>query len=416
VQRFLKFSKYLRSFGWEPVIYTVENGQFQVIDHSFEKDIPPNLTVLKQPIREPYEFYKLFVGQNRGEKTNSVFISNKKKSSVTQKIAFWIRGNFFIPDARMFWIKPSVKFLNEYLSKSNVDAIVSTGPPHSVHIIAMRLRQKLNIPWLADFRDPWTKMYYYPDLMLTKWADKKHHRLEKEVLSNADAITVIGETMKQEFSEIVNREMEVITNGYDEDDVYSPGEIVMDKRFSMAYIGTLLEDTRPFILWQALSELVNENKQFAADLDIKLIGKIDVNIIESIKKSNLANYFSRVEYVPHKEVSKIQQQSQVLLMKVYDSSASKGIITGKLFEYLTAKRPVLFIGPEDGDAAKIIEETGTGVINNYTDVTSLKQKILLLYSQYKAGTLRVNPKGVEQYSRKNLTGKLAEVLNKISSK
>ena len=416
VQRALKFAKYLRNYGWEPIIYTPENAEFPAIDKSFEKDIPPNITILKQPIIEPYSFYKFFTGQKKDNKIKPVFIAEKNKLVLSQKIALWIRGNLFIPDARKFWIKPSVKYLSKYLSENKVDAIISTGPPHSVHLIALQLHEKFNLPWVADFRDPWTKIYFYPDLMLTPWADAKHHRLEKKVLTTASSVVTIGNTMKQEFEDIVKRDIVVITNGYDEDDFHSTKNIELDKKFSIVYIGTLIRDPKPFILWQALSDLVKEDKQFAIDLEIKLIGKIDAYVVKDIEDSNLNNYLTLMDYVPHEQVSKLQQQAQVLLMKVYDSGVAKGIITGKLFEYLTAKRPILLIGPEDGDAAKVINTTKTGVVNNFTDVDGLKKKILAFYNQYKTGTLKVNPVGIEQYSRKNLTRKLAEELDKLIDK
>ena len=273
VQRGLKFTKYLREFGWEPVIYTVENGAYPVIDNSLEKDIPPGITVIKRPILEPYNFYKALVGEKPGKKMNPAFLSEKKKKTLSQKISVWIRGNFFIPDARMLWIKPSVKFLKKYLSENKVDAIMSTSPPHSVHLIAMQLHKALKLPWVADFRDPWTKIDFYPELKLTNWADRKHHRLEKEVLSNADAVISVGETIKQEFQEIVNRKYELITNGYDEDDVHVSDKIEMDKKFSIVHLGTLVETHKPLILWDALSQLTKENKQFADDLEIKLVGR-----------------------------------------------------------------------------------------------------------------------------------------------
>lgn len=414
VQRGLKFAKYLRDFGWEPIIYTVENGEYPVIDISLEKDIPKGITVIKRPILEPYTFYRLLIGEKKEKKMNPAFLSEKKKKTLAQKIAIWIRGNFFIPDARMFWINPSVNYLKKYLTENKVDAIMSTSPPHSVHLIAMKLHKELKLPWVADFRDPWTKIDFYPELKLTPWADKKHHQLEKEVLSTADAVISIGETIKNEFEEIVPRKYDVITNGYDEGDVQLTDKIERDKKFSIVHLGTLVETYKPLILWKALKELVSENKQFAKDLEIKLIGKADANVIKSIEENNLTKYLTLLDYIPHDQVTRMQKQSQVLLMKINETPSARGIITGKMFEYLASHRPILLIGPEDGDAAKIINEAGAGVVNNYTDVTALKSKILSFYNQYESGTLEVNPKGIDKYSRKNLTGKLVEVLDRIS--
>lgn len=416
VQRFLKFTKYLREFGWEPVIYTVENGEYPVIDNSLEKDVPENLTVIRQPIWEPYSFYKRFVGQKQSERMNPAFFTEKKKPKFTEKFSVWLRGNFFIPDARMFWIKPSVKFLRKYLKENRVDAMISTGPPHSAHRIAYHLHQELKIPWLADFRDPWTQIDFYHELMLTKWADKKHHRQEKEVLQQADAVTVIGETMKEEFKKTVDRQIEVIMNGYDEGDLRTTtaGNILPDKKFSIVHIGTMVKARNPVVLWKALSELVKENKEFTNHLEIKLIGKVDVNARENIAAEGLTPFLTIIDYLPHDEVIRKQQEAQLLLLMVNDTPTSKGIVTGKMFEYLASRRPVLCIGPYDGDAAKILLECEAGVVNNYTDVQSLKEHLLKFYQQYKNGTLRVESKGYEKYSRRNLTGQLATVLNQIT--
>ena len=215
VQRWLKFSKYLRDFGWEPVIYTPENPEYPEIDESLFKDIPIGTEVIKRPIWEPYNAYRRFTGQKKEEKIQAGFLSVKKKNHILEIISVWIRGNLFIPDARVFWIKPSIRFLLKHLATHPVDAIVSTGPPHSMHLIGLGIRKKLNIPWLADFRDPWTTIDFYHQLHLTRQADKKHHRLEKAVLSGADHVTIISWNCALDLNGILPRKYDVITNGFD---------------------------------------------------------------------------------------------------------------------------------------------------------------------------------------------------------
>nr|MBA2408145.1 glycosyl transferase family 1 [Chitinophagales bacterium] len=192
VQRWLKMSKYLPEYGWEPIIYTPENAAYPIIDHSLEKDVLPGMKILRLPIWEPYDIYKRFVGRKKEEAVYSGFLSENKPKSFTEKISIWIRGNFFIPDARCFWIRPSIQFLTQELKKNPVDAIISTGTPHSMHLIGKGIKENLNIPWLADFRDPWTTIDFYGQLMLTRWADAKHHRLEKDVLKTADKVTTVS--------------------------------------------------------------------------------------------------------------------------------------------------------------------------------------------------------------------------------
>lgn len=418
VQRWLKFVKYLRNFGWEPVVYTPSNPENPVEDPSLIKDIPQGVEVIKTPIWEPYDLYKKFVGRKKEEKINTGFLSEKKKTGFTEKISVWLRGNFFIPDARKFWIRPSVKFLSQYLSKNKIDALVSTGPPHSMHLIVLELKRKFNLPWLADFRDPWTNIDFYNDLMLTKRADTRHHFLEKQVLQNADAVVTIGETMKKDLienskSHISQSKFFTILNGFDEEDTFK-GQIIPDKKFSLAHIGTLVKTRNPESLWKVLSELTNVEENFKNDLEIKLVGKADISVQDSIERSGLKSYVNRIEYMDHNEVVKVQQQSQVLLLLLNNTPNAKGILTGKFFEYLAAGRPILCIGPPDGDAAKIIFKTNSGSVMDFSNEKKIREIILQYYQLYKENRLKTESKNIESYSRKELTKQLAEVLNEIS--
>lgn len=414
VQRWLKFSKYLREFGWEPIIFTVENGEFPEQDQSLVKDIPSNIEVIQQPIWEPYLIYKFFTGKKRKDKIHAGFLTEKKNPGILQNLAVWVRGNFFIPDARMFWIKPSIKKLVSYLKSNPVDVIVSTGPPHSCHMIALALRKKLTIPWIADFRDPWTNIDFYKDLKLSSWADAKHHRLEKEVVTKADAVVTIGKTMQEEFSSAFNRNIHCITNGFDQDDVLNAAQ-TLDKKFSIAHVGTMVKTRNPVELWKALNEIVTEIPDFKNDLEIKLVGKADLEASQALEKYQLTSFVNRIDYLTHDEVIMVQQQSQVLLLVVNNTPNAKGVITGKIFEYLLAKRPILCIGPVDGDAAEIITKTQAGQIAGFSDVNKIKKIVLDYYRDYKQQTLISRSQDIEQFSRKNLTLQLSLLLNSIKS-
>lgn len=186
VQRWLKFSKYFRSFGWEPVIYTPSNPDFPIFDDTLLHDVPKDLTVLKTAITEPYDIYRKIMRKKKTETVNQGFLSEGKENTWLQAAMIWIRGNFFIPDARMFWIRPSLNYLSEYMKTNAIDAVISTGPPHSMHLIALGLKEKFKLPWIADFRDPWTQIDFYDQLKLSGFADRKHKRLEKTVLTKAD--------------------------------------------------------------------------------------------------------------------------------------------------------------------------------------------------------------------------------------
>ena len=212
VQRWLKFVKYLPQFGIQPHVYTPSNPEAPAQDESLQKDIPSEAVIVQQPIFEPYSFYKKFTGKKGN--INAGFLSEDKDSrqKFTEKMSIWVRGNLFIPDARVMWVKPSIKFLTKYIKENEIEVVISSGPPHSMHLIAMELKRKLNIKWIADFRDPWTNIDFYKDLMLTNWADKKHHRLEKEVLQKADEIITIGKTIASELEIIRGKKVHVITN------------------------------------------------------------------------------------------------------------------------------------------------------------------------------------------------------------
>ena len=415
VQRWVKFAKYLRQYGWEPIIYTPENPEYPSIDYSFEKDIPADITVLKTPIWEPYNVYRNLTGK-KNQAINAGFISENKKQGWKDKLSIWIRGNFLIPDPRRFWIKPSVGFLSDYLKENPVDAIITTGPPHSMHLIGMGLKKNFpSLPWVADFRDPWTNIDFYKDLNLTWFADKIHHKLEREVLQKADTVLVVSRGMEEEFALMKPKKLRVITNGYDESDV-QVGTLTLDGRFSISHIGTLNAARNPRIVWKVLSEICAENVDFKKDLQIQLVGKVDFSVLEDIQSYGLQEQLLKIDYLSHSEAIAKQNSSQVLMLLINQSGNAKGILTGKFFEYLAAKRPILAVGPTDGDAAVVLNETGAGVIVDFADEQETKTAILNYYNQYKKGTLSVQSESVERFSRRSLTGELAGLLDGFGKK
>ncbi|MGE0636444.1 MAG: glycosyltransferase [Bacteroidia bacterium] len=413
VQRWLKTVKYLREYGWEPVVYTPENPEAPATDNSLLKDIPDGVKVLKQPIWEPYSFYKKFLGLKKDEKINAGFLTEKKKPGLAEKIAVWIRGNLFIPDARKYWVNPSVEYLAKYLRSHPVDAVVSTGPPHSMHLIALGLKQKTGIPWMADFRDPWTNIDFYDKLMLTKGADRKHRELEKTVLQNADIVTSIGKQMADEFIALGAKRVEVVANGFDETD-FAFLNIELDKMFSISHIGSINKDRNSETFWSAVKELCDELPGFKQKLQLKLVGKTDYAVLESLEKYNLQQYLEKTEYLPHDEVLKKSMSTQVLLLLLNNTPNAKGIMTGKFYEYLAAKRPIICIGPQDGEAAKTLEETAAGKVAGFDDKQRMKAILKDYFEKYQQHTLKVESAAIDNYSRRKLTGRFAELLDQIS--
>ena len=407
VQRWLKFSKYLRDFEIEPVIYTIDNPSYPILDKSSESEIPKDLEILKQAIFEPNSMLSFFGRNNKKESAGFL----NPNPTFLGKIVQYIRANYFIPDARKFWIQPSVNFLSNYLEKNHIDAIITTGPPHSMHIIGLELKKKLGIKWISDFRDPWTEIDYFQQLPLTKKATKKHQDLEQEVLINSDMVVVVGETMKDKFLKHTKR-IEVLTNGFDTIETSLTQEL--DEKFSITHVGLMNSDRNPTILWEVLNEISNTNLNFKNDLRIKLIGKLDDAVIQDLKVFD-HNTIETIPYLDHKDISKYQASSQILLLSINEVPSAKGIITGKIFEYLQAKRPILAIGPEDGDAAMILKNTNAGTIVGFKNKTALKATILKLYKDFKEEKLVVKSINIEQYHRKNITSQLAEVIKKVVS-
>jgi len=413
VQRWLKFTKYLRDFGWEPIIYTPENPEFPSIDKSFEKDLPEGLTVIKTPIWEPYNVYRKLTSKKKNEPINAAFISENKKQGWKEKLSIWIRGNFLIPDPRRFWIKPSVKYLTEYLKENPVDAIITTGPPHSMHLIGLGVKKNLpDLPWIADFRDPWTNIDFYKELNLTWLADKIHRRLETKVVQRADSMVTVSEGWMREFELMKPKRIQVISNGYDESDVKQVA-VQLDEKFSISHIGTLNTARNPQTVWKVLSKICANNPGFKADLQIQLVGKVDFSVLESIREHNLQDSLNKIDYLSHSEAIAKQQSSQLLLLLINQSPNANGILTGKFYEYLASKRPILAIGPTDGDAARVLNDTGAGTMVGFSDEMATEKAILDYYARYKSNTLVVQTESIEKFSRRSLTGELALLLNSL---
>jgi galactitol-specific phosphotransferase system IIB component len=406
VQRWLKFVKYLPEFNVQPIVYVPENPTYPIVDEGLVNEISDQVIVLKNKIWEPYQLASVF-SKNKTKKISSGIFPQKKKQTFLDKTFLWVRGNLFIPDARVFWVKPSVVYLEKYIRENNIDTIVTSGPPHSLHLIGLELKQKLNVNWLADFRDPWTTIGYHKALRLSWYAADKHKKLEYKVLNSADTIIVTSKTTKTEFEAITSKPISVITNGYDIENVEKQ---VLDIKFTLAHIGSFLSDRNPEFLWESLVELLTEIPDFKSHLEIKLIGAVSQEVLDAIDQHKLKDYLNLLGYVSHREAIAHQKKSQVLLLIEINSEDTKSIIPGKLFEYMVSERPIIAIGPQGSDFAAIVKETNTGVFFDYSEKAKLKSVILDFYNQFLEGKLQSNGIGLQQYSRKNLTGQLVELI------
>jgi len=413
VQRWLKFVKYLREFGWEPQIYTPLEPDFPIRDHTLAADIPDDIEVIRKPIWEPYSFYKKIAGGESTPKINSGTLNNPKSPGIVSQLSVWIRGNLFIPDARKFWIRPSIRFLRKYLKEHPVDVIISTGPPHSMHLIALKLKEQLNIPWLADFRDPWTDIDYYKEMEISKLADRRHKKLELKTITTCNAMVVVSPEMKTNYEKMGSKNVHLITNGFDPDDIVSD-QALLDTRFSISHIGALPPGFNLKGLWHVLAELKETLPGFKNNLVIRLVGKVDDSVIDDLRSQNLEKLLELPGYVTHDQAANFMKQSAVLLLVInHNSPNARGILTGKFFEYLAARRPILAIGPTDGSLAGILEESGAGKITVYNDIDQIRNMIMDLYDKYLHNKLINTGEGIEKFTRKRLTAQLAKVLNEI---
>lgn len=412
VQRWLKFVKYLRGNGWEPIVYTPENPECPSIDESLSSDIPEGVTIVRQPIREPYSLYKRFTGQKKNARIGTGFMSENKKPRLAEKISVWIRGNLFIPDARRFWIRPSIRYLKTWLKSHPVDSIISTGPPHSMHMIALGIHKAVHIPWIADFRDPWTESDIYEDLMLTQQADRKHHRMERMVIEQATRVVVVTQTLKNIYEKRYNRKIDMIPNGYDPMD-FETESIETDPTFTLTHVGSMVRSRNPEILWEVLAGLCKENDTFRSLLKIKLVGKTDIAIFDSISQAGLDSFVEKIDYLPHDKVIRYEKKAALLLLVLNRVSTVHTFIPAKIYEYMAAGRPVLCIGPTDTDSAATLRECRAGETVDFDDESRLRTVIENNFNQFQAGKLSVDSKKIERYSRKNLAAEIASVLDEI---
>ena len=406
VQRWLKFVKYLPEFNIEPIVYCPSNASYPITDASLADQVSPDLTVIKQHIKEPYKIAQLF--SKKSKTISKGIIAEKEKQSLMERLMLFVRGNFFIPDARKNWVKPSVKYLSTYIKDFNIDTIITSGPPHSLHLIGLELQQKLDVTWIADFRDPWTTIGYHKQLKLTSASKIKHKNLEKKVLNNANKIIVTSPSTKVEFEQITTQPIQVITNGYDHEKVTTFG---LDKKFTLSHIGSLLSKRNPEVLWKVLRDLINEDSDFASNFQLNLVGAVGKEVLQSIEINYLTNSLNNIGYVSHSEAIMFQKKSQLLLLIEIDSEITKAIIPGKLFEYMVANRPIIALGPIGADVASIIKETNTGQFFNYQDYDALKLTIKQHFEAFKKGDLKTNPIGLQKYSRQQLTKNLAQFIN-----
>ena len=406
VQRVLKFVKYLPQFGWEPIILTVEKPDSPVEDTSLLKDITEGTRVYKTKSLEPFELYKKFIGKEKSSKIPSDVLVSKKNLSTKDKISNWIRLNVFIPDAKIGWKHYAVNKGLEIIEAENIDLIFTTSPPHTVQLIGRSLANKSGLKWIADFRDPWMEMIHYQANNRSKLAVSLESKIEKSILRNADRIITVSNEIKKLFnSKTENIKVEVIPNGYDETDVNIDFTPPVKSDFVISYTGIISETKIPFALLRAVKKLKEEG---FANIKIIFAGKVPDEFNDAILSLKLEKNYQFKGYLSHRESVQLLLESDILLLIIDDIPNNKGILTGKLFEYLGTKRPIFAIGPVDGDANEVIKTSNSGEMVDYSDDEGAYNLLKKMYKEWEENSASYSY-DVEPFSRKNLTKQLAEV-------
>jgi len=413
VQRWLKFVKYLVKAGWEPFVFTPENPSFTIQDPSLQKDVPATVEVIKFPIWEPYQlFFKVssLFGNINVQQTD--FISTGKRSFF-KSISAWIRGNLFIPDARVFWVKPSVEYLTDFIARNKIEKIITTGPPHSVHLIGLKLKEKNpTLNWIADLRDPWSEWDLLDTLSLTSLARRRHRYLEKQVLTNADRVITIAPYHVNRFEILGDRKVDLITNGFDEDD-FKGIVSVRTEKFTIRHVGVVdeLRDPRPVM--EAVKEIVQSDSELSNHIIIEFIGKVNSSFKSYVHNDLQLSAITRfIDQVPHDQLLTLYGSTDLQLLVLAHTSIAPGNLPGKFFEYLASGKPILGIGLVHGDAAQVLQQTHAGVIKDRNDKEGIKSELIRYYQAWRDRS-NTQSENIHLYSRYNLTIKLISILESL---
>jgi len=408
VQRWLKFAKYLPKAGWEPVIFTPENPDFDLQDESLLKEIPESLEVIKFPIWEPYSLVSKIRGKG---KSHPARMLEQKEKGWIEKASIWLRANYLVPDPRVFWMKPSVKFLTDLLSNGQFEAIITTGPPHSMHLIGRDLKRKTGIKWIADFRDPWSEWEFLDTLPMKDSVRQKHQKLEKEVLKEADQVLTISPTFQRDLEKISRRKIKLLTNGFDPADLPQGFQSKKKEKgkLHLVYTGIIDAIRNPIPLLKSIKE---EFKGMGEEVCMSFVGKVSDPVQEFVKNDNwLKEHIKFPGYVSHQEVFDFYAKADALVLILTDTKNAKGNIPGKLFEYLAIGIPVLALGDPDGDSAQILKASVQNQVLSHENLVGIQVALRKIMDGDFAGESGGNP---DEYSRKNLAIKLGGILDENS--
>ena len=396
----MKFSKYLPEFGWKPIILTVDpdRASYPQRDESLLKEVSDEVEVFRTNSFEPLQIYAKAVGKDRVPYGG---FSNEKSNSSFSR---FLRGNFFIPDARRGWNRYAIAKAREILASRDIDTIITTGPPQSTHLIGLSLKRQLGIKWGVDLRDPWTDIYYNEKMLRTPWAERRDAKLEEQTLRESDFCITVSNGFAELFNQKVKRKYHVITNGFDEQDLIdvNTGELQKSDKLIISYTGTISDIYQPDVFFQALSG-------FKDPFELRIAGSISEGVRKKIEEYGIAKSVNYLGYLTHADALKEMSRADLLLLISPKVKNSKGIIPGKLFEYLAFRKPILAIGEdEDGDIERILRETGAGSVFKRRDLEGMLKWI----NEINSLAIKTDSEVIEKYHRRNLTKRLVERLIK----
>jgi glycosyltransferase involved in cell wall biosynthesis len=405
VQRWLKFSKYLPHYGWEPIILTVDPdfAAYPVTDKSLEAEVPHGLKVFTTPAIDYFSIYK-----KDKSKIPSAGFANNIDNTLKGKLLRFIRGNFFIPDPRRGWNGYAFRKACELIESEKIKYVITTSPPHSTQLIGLRLKKKYpRLKWVADLRDPWTDIYYYSQFYPTFISEAIDGCYEKRVLNKSDLILTVGKSLKELFVSKVKEaagKTEIITNGYDPED-FKGINTSSPETLTISYTGTLSGNYPVTGFLEALRKFFETGQPFR----LRFLGAVSGNQKEQILSNHECSDALFYDYADHDEAINFMAATSVLLLIIPDHSSNRSIITGKIFEYIATGKPILCIGPLDGDAAEIIRESGCGEAFGYNDSDGICGYLKLISK----GKIHPGSKSTAKYSREDLAGKVCRLLEKI---
>lgn len=415
VQRILKFVKYLPSNGFKPYVVTVdaEKASYPVIDNSLNAEVPAEAEIYRTDTFEPFGLYSKVVGK----KSIPTGFSNESEPGLLQKMSRFIRGNFFIPDARRGWINFAFNEACRLIEKEKIDTVITTSPPHSAQLAGLKLKKKYGINWIADLRDPWTDIYYYKEFKHLPFAERLDKKYERLVLENADRIITVSSDLKRMFrkksEKIDENKIVIIPNGYDEEDFNSIKKSDdPQSEFIISYTGTLAESYNPIIFFDALKKVIIENPEI--NIKLRFIGSPADSLMNIIREMSMSNNLEVIPAVSHEKSVEYLNESTILLLVIPDVKNDKGILTGKLFEYLASGKTILCIGPEDGEAASVIKECSSGKTfgrNNENGLYEYMKGLIMTWKEN--GNLNIQSDIYKKYSRRSQTAELSRVINEI---